>query len=526
MRGAILGALLWAGCGGMDSGQHESTPVEEQSPPDSGGTTTPPGGNPNGADAGTTPKPDAGVKPDAGTPAKDAGTGPIDAGSAPVDAGTPDAGLPPINFPNSAGWTFYGPQDGLPAHLYGISADEGGNLWVAGGEDGLFLLRPGATTFEKFTMADGLHPYGFMPDGSDAPGPHYLKVISVEGGPSGTVFVGYEGKPPGPGQVDCEGNWDNANPDPSIYKSGDADKVKLTSSGISVVHYDIFSGPASAPPNEPRGREKLCNIYRLVWDKAASRIWFGANHGFAMGDANYTGNNTCNGNQSCSGLMEHVHPAVNGYPGNSRSAGEALLTGDYRGVVVDPNTHNVFFGGINRSTLFTFGTHGGLSNAAAGYWGGQSDTEGNAAFKWDIWPDAVANDSIASERTDDTVFGAATNGDGTFWVGSAANGMAHVSSSGTVLGYLKNDLISSNVSAVEADPLDGSIWAGARWGGGVNRIKGGQVTHYSLSVFGPNLANLPVTDVQSMGSGGSRKILVTFDGQGSSPGAVGIYSGS
>src|SRR5207342_3476790 len=97
----------------------------------------------------------------------------------------------------------------------------------------------------------------------------------------------------------------------------------------------------------------------------AGRLWFGANHGFAMGDASFTGNNTCNGNQSCSGLMEHVHPAINGWKDETRTGDTVLLTADYRGVAVDPATHNVFFGGMIRSTLFTYGTHSvGLTNPA------------------------------------------------------------------------------------------------------------------------------------------------------------------
>ena len=42
------------------------------------------------------------------------------------------------------------------------------------------------------------------------------------------VFVGYQGMPPDAGELDCESNWDGPNPDPSIYKSGDADRVTLT----------------------------------------------------------------------------------------------------------------------------------------------------------------------------------------------------------------------------------------------------------------------------------------------------------
>ena len=104
---------------------------------------------------GRPPLVDGGI-PDAGPP----DAGPPDAG--PPDAGPPDAGPDPISFPNVPGWSFLGPQNGGPQDVFQVTADQGGNIWVAGGADGLFLLRPGQTKFQRFTIADGLHPYGYL----------------------------------------------------------------------------------------------------------------------------------------------------------------------------------------------------------------------------------------------------------------------------------------------------------------------------------------------------------------------------
>jgi len=116
-----------------------------------------------------------------------------------------------------------------------------GGLLVSVREEGLFLLRAGSSTFERFTMADGLRPYGYMADGSDPPGVwRHLEVISVAGGPAGTVFVGYEGLP------GCAYAFETYNFDPAyryLWKSGDADRVTLNGAGITVAHYDISSGP-------------------------------------------------------------------------------------------------------------------------------------------------------------------------------------------------------------------------------------------------------------------------------------------
>src|SRR5207253_9340863 len=102
----------------------------------------------------------------------------------------------------------------------------------------------------------------------------------VEGGPPGVVFVGYQGK----GYRDpggCEDNWDtNHKPgplfgDPSVYKSGDADRVTLNANGtLSVVHYDIFSGPGVVGA-EPEVREKLSTIRPTVRYAPTNDRWSG-----------------------------------------------------------------------------------------------------------------------------------------------------------------------------------------------------------------------------------------------------------
>lgn len=482
-------------------------------------------GTPSTPDAGEAPvdagrPPDEGSDTDAGTGMPDAGT--TDAGT--TDAGTPDAGtVTTITFPTAAGWKFYGKAEGGPTEVFGVSADQGGNIWVAGGEEGLFLLRPNATTFEKFTMADGLRPYGFMPDGTDAPGPHYLKVLSVAGGPAGTVFVGYAGKPPASGQLDCESNWDGPAPDPNIYKSGDADKVTLKSGGgINVVHYDIFSGP-DVVADEKKGREKVCSILRMAYDPATDSIWFGGNHGFAWGKGNFTGNATCNGQLNCAGNWEHVHPATCGTVGDHT----VLLTDSYYGVSVDPASGDVWFGGLIRATRFRMGTYGD-------YWAAQVDTEAgnNTWSRIDVWPDALPENQCptVAQRKDDDISGMAVMNDGTVWVSSYSWGLAHLDGNGNVMSYKSTDLIAPHVSALARDKWDGSLWAGHRWGGGISRVKSGEVAQFGEQVFGMDLAQHPVWDIQMDKSSSTRRVLVAFqsiqkDGAVQA-GAIGVYTGN
>src|SRR5882672_1533284 len=129
----------------------------------------PDAGTDAGVDAGT----DAGV--DAGTDAgMDAGTdGGTDAGpDGGTDAG-PDGGVDGgygtlawhpgdvVSVTSNNGWRFV--SDGLPGSVMGASADENGNLWVAGGSAGVFVQRSGVGRFQQYTIADGLHPYGYLP---------------------------------------------------------------------------------------------------------------------------------------------------------------------------------------------------------------------------------------------------------------------------------------------------------------------------------------------------------------------------
>jgi len=467
---------------------------------------------------------DGGV-PDTGTP---------DAGTDMPDAGTPDAGTPPPPPPTTpppttrGDWTFYSTAQGGPQRVYGVSADEGGNIWVAGGEEGLFLLQPGQTQFRRFTMDNGLRPYGYMLDGTAPTGTKYLKVISVAGGPAGVAFVGYEGKKPASGMPTCEDEWDQAHaagrtPDASIYKSGDADRVTLTPNGIQVAHYDLSTGPNKVAA-EPRGREKICNILRIAYDARTRSVWFGGGHGFAWGSADFPGYTCAPGtwNYSCAGVMEHVHPAINAW--NNARTRAVLLTDLYYGVAVASNG-DVWFGGANRSTRFRYGTNGN------NYWKAQVETEGSG-YAWnriDIWPDAVAEPTMPTvqQRVDDLVSGMAVMSDQSVWVGSFARGLALLDASGQRLRTLSTELVDGYgyVSAVAADPLDDSVWAGARWGGGISRVRGSTVQKYGTGVLPDNLVWTRVNDIQVDRSGATRRILVAFEGSSSSPGAVGIYVG-
>jgi hypothetical protein len=423
-----------------------------------------------------------------------------------------DAGIPPdaaIPLPTLEKWTFYGTAQGGPQRPYGVTADQGGNIWVAGGEEGLFLLRSGSSTFQRFTMDDGLHPYGYPRLDQGTITRTYLNAISVAGGPAGTVFVGYMGMPTHAGEYGCEDNWDGPDPDPNIYKSGDADKVVLTGSSITVVHYDISTG-ANIVQDEMRGREKLCDVYRIVYDASSRSLWFGANHGYAWGEPDYQGDPNCFGQFHCAGLYEHAHPLLNGYATES-ATDEVALTNYYWGLTVEPSG-NLWVGGMFRSQYCPSGMHG------LGFF--DCDSQGSLPKNQiDWWPDQVHTDSRPSQRVDDNVSGMSLSSDGSLWIGSFNRGLARRDANGSVTFFNSGLVDPQHVTAVRVDPSDGSVWVGAATGG-MTRIKGGQLIPYDARLFGGSLVSGSVPDIQVDSSGGTRRILVAFSG-----GAIGVYEG-
>ena len=229
------------------------------------------------------------------------------------------------------------------------------------------------------------------------------------------------------------------------------------------------------------------------------------------------------GHAGCSGVLEHAHPAINTYYKDGSCC--ALSTGDYFGVAIDPTSHDVWFAGYLRATRFKYGTSGN------DYYTAQSRTEDPPyrSNRIDVWPDAVVEPDIPTpqQRTDDLLSGAAAMGDGSVWVTSFEHGAAHIDPGGAVVERLstREGLPTDRYAAAAADPLDGSVWLGTNHGPGVVRLRGGAITVYGEATFGQDLAWEGVTDIQSSGSGGGRKMIVSFAGDGAHAGAVGIYSG-
>jgi hypothetical protein len=316
--------------------------------------------------------------------------------------------------------------------------------------------------------------------------------------------------------------------------------VTLAATGISVVHYDIFSGPGIVG-GEIKGREKICSVYRLAWDKATNQIWFGGNHGFAVGKADAANAPTCNGQGGCP-VVEHSHPAISGCAVNYDYAGgycpsnrTQWLTDLYFGVGVDPSTHDLWVGGSNRTTLFHSASLGSFSAAADQT--EQSAAKGGMANRWDLWSDQVAewdpsrNDPVVyvmpSQRLDDLVSGIVAMGDGTAWVSSFANGLIHIDASGNRISDATANVTAKFISSLARDPLDSSLWGGMVWGLGVSRVTSGgaKLAAYGKETFGDVLYAAPSVSVRAGGSGSARSMMVGFRANAGYAGAIAIYTG-
>ena len=386
---------------------------------------------------------------------------------------------PPVKpeLPTSLeGWQFFGPQNGGPKQILGVSSDKAGNIWVAGGDEGLFLLAYGSSQFRRFSIADGLTPLK-----DPAKGDTQQPVISVAGAAAGTVFVGYRGVHAGKEEADPA----------YMVKSGDVDKVTLSlGTAITVTHLDISSPKGT--PGLPNGREKIRDIRRILYNAKTGDVWFGGNHGVAMYDARLRK------------VVEHVHAHILGYlPSGART----MLSGDWYGIGLDA-AGDLWMGGGHRLAKNRFATLGRKFYAL------------QKRPYVDVWPDENPSETNAQpeDRTDDFVQDLAIGKDGSVWVGSIPNALARLPLKGT-REYIRDGLVNPKVTALETDPLDGSIWVGSIYAG-LTRINGTTKKIIGEGRLGRDLIVSPITDIQSDTLNGNRRILVAFGS-----GAVGVYIG-
>ncbi len=453
-----------------------------------------------GADAGIDPEDSGTSTEDSGTVDPDAG---IDAGS---DAGTPaDGGVvfnpgAPVPTPTLADWKFFGRGEGGPKNVLGVTSDQDGNIWVAGGADGLFLLTPGATAFRRFTIADGLTPIEHPTGNKQQP------VLSVAGGKAGEVFVGYKAddnaeKLTTAQQADPANKW--------IIKSGDVDAVTLAGTGIAVKHLDIFSPAGTFTENNvpsTQNREKIFSVERITYNPANGDAIFGSPHGVSMWDG------------PAKRVQEHVHADINGFIKETDTS-VTILSDAWKGLAVAPSG-DLWIAGAYRTGRVALARTRNI----------EGGVQPPRPFI-DIYPDAVPANPKPSQRVDDNVYDLAMNPDGSFWTASLGRGLAlivpNADATPASLTRIEPTAFFANArfTALERDTTDGSVWVGHQAGGVSRRMASGEIQNYSGAFLASNprsdaLLNVDVPDIQSDTFGGQRRLLVAFYA-----GAIGIYTG-
>ena len=504
-RWALVFVAALSACSGSSAPREAA-----QEPGSSPGTPSQPGG----ADGGPSSQP-AGPAPDAGT-----GAG-ADPGAASGGAGgTPTATFePPVKKDR---WTFYGLSQGLSQDVWDVSADEGGAVYVAGG-DALHAKERDDLRFLRFDAASGgltENCYQAPPetdpsfnaaiDGSshpDPPGaPILCPVISVAGAGRGGAAVGFMGL-----GTDGEPDADWA------QESGGMDLVQFDGTRLSRLRHVFIASPphtvcvdggremfTDSCPNPWEyfwvvGRRKLRQVHRIVVNHDAGSPLYGdmfmggthASISALLHDATARGYRDHTAGQPAKwadarDTWEHDHPAFTDH------ATSRFLTPTTRAIAIHPRSGTPWISnGLRTAWLAGYG-----ADLRSNVWWLEPATAANPLWI-DIWPDAgPASDPVDPlGPTFDAIESLSFCDDGTLWVGSYSHGLAVSSGSGfSYLDLPEPGLHGDSVSAVACDPSDRSVWIGLGWGG-VMRYQDGRFT--TLDPQGlPDFVRQPVQSIQ------------------------------
>ena len=393
----------------------------------------------------------------------------------------PDGGATPAPPVTRDGWTFYGRSQGLSDDPSDAAPDEGGNVYVAGG-DALHAKRRGDGAFLRFDAANaGLTRNCNDPAQIKNPNPpapfSTCPVITVAGAAAGKALVGFQGVGTD-GDSDAEWAMDSSGVDVVAFDGAKLTRtrhvlvaspphticVTTTCDATGKVCTSFETHAGTCAPDEftwSRGRRKGRQIFRIAVNHEVGRpeygdAWLGGTHITLAAVLNEPGKrgfvDRTAGQPArwadAKDVWEHEHPAVSG------SHGE-FLTGYTHAVAVEPRSgvpwgHN----GFRLARIEGYGN--GFMSPDQVWW---------LPLPWlDLWPD----DRLPAESLPamDAVESLSFCDDGTLWMGSSGHGLARRAASGGRIDYFPlPDGTGDNVWAVACDPSDGTVWVGLGWGG-------------------------------------------------------------
>jgi hypothetical protein len=409
---------------------------------------------------------------------------------------------PPVTI---GAFAFYGEGQGLSPTVYDVSADEGGNVYVAAG-DAVFVKARDAQDFQRVSPEDaGLTANCHPPDqiaNPDPPDPPVTcPIISVSGAAPGKAVLGFQG-------VGTDYDYDA----PWALDSGGADLVSWDGAALHRDRHVLLASPPGVICEHWRpgtnntvcdewwidspwrsGRKKMRQVKRIVvnHDRRHSisygDVLLGATHGSlgilvahpeTRGWLNYTKGDVAW--EETRGVWEHEHPA------NSWSDGR-FLTGESTGLALDPIDGVPWFSNQYRTASLP-GYASMRRPSWNGWWGEMSPARPFLAF-WE--PEGHPDD--AARR--DGVSGLSFCDDGTLWVASANHGIGRLRRDGSFLAVDLPAGTGNSASAIACDPSDRSVWVGFGWGG-FGRWNGAWDSAFFVPRDAPGFAWNPVRSIQ------------------------------
>jgi hypothetical protein len=432
----------------------------------------------------------------------------------------------------SGDFTFYGAAQGLPPDVRDVSADEGGNLYVAA-RDALFVRAKGARDFVRVdpdaaALTKNCWPEGEIANPKPAGAPFTCPVISVAGAAAGKAVVGFQG-------VGIDNDYDA----PWALDSGGADVVTFDGKTVKRERHVLVASPPktvcehwvpgtnNTVCNETwsdspwvAGRKKLRQVQRILVNHDRSRPlsygdvymagthasftilvahpkergWVDKTDGYPeFADARY--------------VWEHHHP-------NPESTNGQFLAGEAWALALDPRSNVPWFANQFRMASMPDYVHMSQPLTVNGWWGDMVPDRPHMALWYPASPqDPSRRDNVQSLSFCD---------DGTLWVASLGNGLGRIDPSGAVSYVDMPPGTYNRALAVACDPLDGSVWVGFE-PGGFGRYQAGK---WSIADAGPGWASANgVRSIQIDRWSSPRAVLFAHQGKAAAPGGVTIYTG-
>ncbi len=455
-----------------------------------------------------------------------------DGSGARSDGGRQQQGQPPVE---QEGFTYWSVEQGLSPGIWDVSADEGGNVYLAAG-DAVYAKRRDDRFFHRFDpSATGL-TLNCNESGTVA-----CPVVSVAGAAPGSAVIGFKG-------IGTDGDSD---PDWQI-NSGGADVLAFDGTSLRRVRHVQIAGPPhqmcmdhSTPPcsiGDPiyeQGRRKVRQVLRMAVNHDTGSpqygdVWFAGTHGtFSLLVANPGSRGWVDltpqfpGTEARQYVWEHDHPAMYAPATIGGTRKWALLTGQSTAITIDPTTGDPWASNETRTA-----SKRGYGARPAGWdlplWP-PYDSASQLDSWLDVWPDPHPADlwnggyDALDPAYADFVTSLSFCDDGTLWMASAVHGLAKRAPSGA-MSYVDLPPGHGNVaSAVACDPSDGSVWVGFGWGG-FGRLNDG--SWWTVPPTAPRFALLsPVRNVQIDRWATPRIVYVSFSDSRFGPGGVLSYAG-